>query len=95
MSISMYSKPSLPGEFRASSRPVVSKVPGAPFSGPVARGFETSAMPLHTSIAPRMLPSCISSSLPCDLQKLILLDNILSEHIQYFPVEDDSGVDEG
>ena len=41
------------------------------------------------------LPSCISSSLPCDLQKLILLDNILGEHIQYFPVEDDSGVDEG
>ena len=40
MSISMYSKPLLPGEFRASSRPVVSKVPGAPFSGPVARGFE-------------------------------------------------------
>ena len=50
MSISMYSKPLLPGEFRASSRPVVSKVPGAPFSGPVARGFETSAMPLRSPV---------------------------------------------
>ena len=35
---------------------MVAYVPSVMFSGPVARGFETSAMPLHTSIAPRMPP---------------------------------------
>lgn len=39
-------KPLLPDDFRASSRPMVAKVPGVPFSGPVARGFEASVMPL-------------------------------------------------
>ena len=43
-------EPLPPDEFRASSRPVVAYVPGVMFSGPVARGFETSAMPLRSPV---------------------------------------------
>lgn len=43
-------EPLLPDEFGASSRPVVAYVPGVMFSGPVARGFETSAMPLRSPV---------------------------------------------
>jgi hypothetical protein len=45
-----YSKPLLSDDFGASSRPVVAYMPGALFSGPVARGFETSAMPLRSPV---------------------------------------------
>jgi hypothetical protein len=46
----MYNKPLLPDDFGASSRPVVANMPGVLFSGPVARGFETSAMPLRSPV---------------------------------------------
>lgn len=39
-------KPLLPGNFRAPSWPVVVKVPGVQFSGPVACGFEISVLHL-------------------------------------------------
>jgi hypothetical protein len=50
MSMLIYSKPLLPDEFRASSRPVVANMPDVPFSGPVARGFEISMMPLQSLV---------------------------------------------
>jgi hypothetical protein len=48
--LSMYRKPLLSDEFRASSRPVVAFLPGVPFSGPVARGSETFLMPLRSLV---------------------------------------------
>jgi hypothetical protein len=40
----------LPDDFGASPRPVAAYMPGVLFSGPVARGFETSVMPLRSPV---------------------------------------------
>lgn len=49
----MYSNPLHTDEFRASSQPVVALVPGVVLSGPMARGFETSVMPLQSLVPHR------------------------------------------
>jgi hypothetical protein len=46
----MYNKPLLSDDSGASSRPVVAYIPGVLFSGPVARGFKTSTMPLRSRV---------------------------------------------
>ena len=75
----MYSKPLHTDEFGASSRPVVAKVPGVLFSSPVARGFETSVMPLQS---PVLHPRCYCFAYhPLYLSYLVIL---LPAYLKYY-----------